>query len=113
LEASSKWKALGIWVRGSSHQPVSNLDIVIHLMDSTLAPNRDAQQVALKQKVLNASDVLDAIVVRETLVYKRSCPDWELFIHRFISAEEAGEMDIEISLSRARPTSIHLDYLAS
>ncbi|EAW25584.1 NAD-dependent epimerase/dehydratase family protein [Aspergillus fischeri NRRL 181] len=102
----------GTWVHGSSSRAVNDLSVV------DLAPSPAPELVAwrrdLEKQILNATEVLDVMILRPALIYGRELTIWSSFVTPLLNAARGGEKtSIEIPLEAdARPGLVHVDDVA-
>ncbi|KAF4218924.1 hypothetical protein CNMCM8980_008290 [Aspergillus fumigatiaffinis] len=102
----------GTWVHGSCSQAVNDLSVV------DLAPSPAPELVAwrrdLERQILNATEVLEVMILRPALIYGRELTIWSSFVTPLLNAARGGETSpIEIHLDAdARPGLIHVDDVA-
>lgn len=102
----------GTWVHGSSNEPVNDLDIVGDGA-GTLPEELVAWRVGVEKAVLQASDVLDIMILRPALIYGRESTIWTPFITPVLEAAKTGAQNVEIPLdAQSRPGLIHVDDVA-
>lgn len=102
----------GTWVHGSSHEPVNDLDIV---GDGANTPPEElvAWRVGMEKAVLNATDVLDVMILRPALIYGRESTIWASYITPVLEAAKKGAGIVEVPLDPlSRPGLIHVDDTA-
>jgi len=104
----------GTWVHGSSNAPVNDLMPV----GVSHAPTPPAQittwRPLLEQEILSASDSLDVMIVRPSLVYGRSSAIWASLLQPIYQAAQRGATTAVIAVDpSSRPGLIHVDDVAS
>jgi nucleoside-diphosphate-sugar epimerase len=102
----------GSWVHGSSNNPVNDLDIV---GDGANTPPEElvAWRVGMEQAVLQATDVLDVMILRPALIYGRESTIWAPYFIPVLEAAKKGFRTVEIPLvAHSRPGLIHVDDTA-
>lgn len=102
----------GTWVHGSSNEPVNDLDIV---GDGANMPPEElvAWRVGMEEAVLNASNLLDIMILRPALIYGRGSTIWAPYITPVLEAAKKGSKTVEIPLDpHSRPGLIHVDDTA-
>jgi nucleoside-diphosphate-sugar epimerase len=102
----------GTWVHGSSSRPVNDLSVVD--LAPSPAPELVAWRLDLEKQILNATEVLDVIILRPALIYGRELTIWSSFVTPLLNAARGGEKTlIEIPLDAdARPGLVHVDDVA-
>lgn len=105
----------GTWVHGSSSTDATNdLD---QAGPTAKAPPAElvAWRVDLENAVLQASGVLNVMVVRPALIYGREGSIWSSFITPVLEAAKSGSEDpVQVPLDEfSRPGLIHVDDVAS
>ena len=103
----------GIWVHGSSHDRVSDLDVVGTEHSKSQPPAMVAWRPQVERDVLAARDVLDTMIVRSALVYGREHGIWTGLFAPILEAVKQGKTEIQVPIE---PTSwaglIHVDDTA-
>jgi nucleoside-diphosphate-sugar epimerase len=88
----------GTWVHGSSNNPVNDLTPV----GVSDAPTPPAELVTWRAKlendILDASDVLDVMIVRPALVYGRSSGFWSSLLQPIYSAAQSGASSATVAI---------------
>ncbi|KAJ6144160.1 hypothetical protein N7470_008055 [Penicillium chermesinum] len=105
----------GTWVHGSSSTDlVNDLDPVGPLA-SRPPPALVAWRLELEDAILQASDSLDVMIVRPSLVYGREGAIWSSFFTPVLEAAKSGfEGSVEILLEEdSKPGLVHVDDVAS
>lgn len=103
----------GTWVHGSSNEQVNDLDIV-GAAAKTPPEELVAWRVEMEKAVLQATDVLDVMILRPALIYGREGTIWSSFIMPVYSAAQDGRTTVEIPLDvQSRPGLIHVDDAAA
>ncbi|KAG9229200.1 hypothetical protein BJ875DRAFT_475563 [Amylocarpus encephaloides] len=104
----------GVWVHGSSHEPVNDL-VPVAASNSPCPPAElTSWRPKLENETLAASDVLDVMVIRPGLVYGRSHAIWTGFFDAIIDAKEKGQESVALAIEPdSRPGLIHVDDVAT
>ncbi|KAI9698227.1 MAG: hypothetical protein M1836_004229 [Candelina mexicana] len=105
----------GMWTHGSSDTHVDDLLPIGIPTAASQPPRFVAWRPAHEQAVLAASDVLDTMVVRPSLIYGRENAVWSQYFGNIYEAAKAGKTDtLQIPLEpNARPGLIHIDDVVS
>lgn len=104
----------GIWVHGSSNDPVNDLMPVAALNASTPPVTLTSWRPALEQAVLASSDILDVMVIRPALVYGRSSAIWTPLLQPIHAAVKNGLKTVSVAAEPySRPALIHVDDVAT
>jgi nucleoside-diphosphate-sugar epimerase len=104
----------GVWVHGSSHKPVNDLDVVGHASAHTQPPKLVAWRPTLEQEVIASSDVLNVAVIRPALVYGGSGDIWSLFFSPILHATRSNAESVSIPANDdAKLGLVHVDDVAS
>lgn len=104
----------GTWLHGSSHVPKNDLFPVGVPEAQDQPPALLNWRPALERQFLDASDVLDTMVVRPALVYGRSCEIWTEYFDILVKAKNTGDLTASIGLDpNSRPALAHVDDIGS
>ncbi|KAI9851781.1 MAG: hypothetical protein M1838_002858 [Thelocarpon superellum] len=105
----------GMWVHGSSAERVSDLDVVgAEFGAKTPGADITAWRPALEQKILQARDVLNAVVVRPGIVYGASSSIFTMFLAPLFDAAKSEAPEVGIPVDPAAVTSlVHVEDLAT
>lgn len=105
----------GTWVHGSSDEPVNDLTPVGTEQSPTPPAKLTTWRPVLEQKILEASNILDTMIIRPALVYGRASTIWSsLFTPLRVAASSDNESAVQVPLDpHARPGLIHVDDVAS
>jgi len=104
----------GVWVHGSSHREVSDLQPVGVEHSPTQPPQLVAWRPALEQAVLGASDVLDTVVVRPGLVYGGAGAIWTALFTPLLRAAKSGAEVVGVAADEdSMPGLIHVEDVAT
>jgi len=104
----------GTWVHGSSSDPVDDLTPVGVAISPAQPPKIVAWRPPLEQEILAASDVLDVVIIRPSLVYGGAGSIWSGLFLPLLEAVKTGSSSVSV---KAKPDSmpglVHVDDVAS
>jgi nucleoside-diphosphate-sugar epimerase len=107
----------GTWVHGSSNSPVNDLTPVGTPSSPTQPPKLLAWRPVLEREILEASDVLDIMIIRPALIFGRSSAIWSsLFTPIAKAAVSSSSTFSSVSIAAlptSRPGLVHIDDVAS
>ncbi|ANB15546.1 NAD dependent epimerase/dehydratase family protein [Sugiyamaella lignohabitans] len=104
----------GMWVHGSSVDPVSDLELVGTDRATTNPPELVAWRPALEDTILSKTDLFDSIVVRPALVYGGISPIWGLPWGPIAAGLSSNASSVTIPVdAEAIASLIHVDDVAT
>lgn len=103
----------GMWVHGSSEEPVNDLDPVGGNLKKQ-PPTIVAARTSMEQTILAAEASLDVVVVRPALVYGRDAPIWSSLLKPILDAAQTKASSVQLAAEKTTMLNlIHVDDVAS
>ena len=100
----------GMWVHGSSYDPINDLDPVGGVGAKSQPPRMVAWRPQLEHQILEAREVLDVMILRPAQTYGRQSTFWGPFFGAIAEAAKSNEKTVEIPLdSNSMPALAHVE----
>ena len=101
----------GMWVHGSSYDPISDLDPVGQAGAKSQPPRMVAWRPQLERQILAVREVLDAMILRPAMMYGRESTFWGPFFGPIVEAAKSNAKTVGIPLDpNSMPALAHVEY---